>query len=382
MKSLKRLLIIALSLAIMLGMFTACGDKNTDDADSKADSTMDSSVADDASADQDSADDATSEEASDESSEAEADSDDTTSEDSVLTDDTTIRIGGLKGPTTMGLVKLMEDFDNGNAVCNYDFTVEAAADAITPLLVKGELDMIAIPANVASIIYNNTKGAVQVLAINTLGVLYIVEKGLSIESVADLKGKTIYATGKGTTPEYSLRYLLTANGLDPDKDVAIEWKSEATEVVAHLANSDDGIAMLPQPFVTVAKSQIPELEVVLDLNEEWNKTENGSMMVTGVTIVRKAFAEEHPELIAAFLEEYKESAEYIVANPAEASAWVEARIGVKAPIAEKAIPYCNINLISDNDMKAKLEGYLGILFEQNPKSIGGAMPADDFYYEG
>ncbi|MBE6678448.1 MAG: ABC transporter substrate-binding protein [Ruminococcaceae bacterium] len=296
-------------------------------------------------------------------------------------DETVIRIGGLKGPTTMGLVKLMEDFSDKKTACNYDFKVEAAADALTPLLIKGELDMIAIPANVASVLYNKTNGGVQVLAINTLGVLYIVERGNSISSVADLKGKTIYATGKGTTPEYSLRYILSKNGLDPDEDVEIVWKTEATEVVAQLANTEGGIAMLPQPFVTVAQNQITELEIALNLNDEWSAADDSTSMVTGVTIVRKEFAAEHPELIKAFLAEYKASTEYIVANPAEAAPWVEAKIGVKAPIAQKAIPYCNISHITGADMKAKLSGYLGVLFEQNAQSVGGKLPADDFYYE-
>ena len=298
----------------------------------------------------------------------------------VITDDVAIRIGGLKGPTTMGLVKLMQDFENGNAVCDYEFKVEAAADAITPLLIKGELDMVAIPANVASVLYNKTKGAVQVLGINTLGVLYIVQNGASIENVKNLKGRTIYATGKGTTPEYTLRYILKENGLDPDKDVNIVWKSEATEVVAAMKSGTASVAMLPQPYVTVAQTQIQSLNIVLNLNDEWEAV-SGKSMVTGVTVVRKEFAEAHPELIKAFLNEYKASTEYIVDNPAELAPMVEEKIGVKAAVAQTAIPYCNIKLVTGSEMKSMLSNYLKVLFEQNAQSIGGAMPADDFYYE-
>lgn len=312
--------------------------------------------------------------ASDESSEGSVD------ESSFDADAVTIRIGGLKGPTSMGLVKLMQDNDEEKSVLNYDFTVEATADMITPLLVKGELDMAAIPANLASILHNNTDGKVQVLAINTLGVLYVVEKNAGVTTLADLKGKTIYATGKGSTPEYNLRYLLSEAGLDPDKDLTIEWKSEPTEVVALLKNSDSGVAMLPQPFVTVAQTQVEGLKTAINLNDEWNKLENGSMMVTGVLVARTEFVQNNNAYVDAFLAEYKASIEYINVNPKEASAWVEERIGVKAAIAEKAVPNCNLSYVDGGDMKAALNGYLNVLFEQNPKSIGGKMPADGFFY--
>ena len=166
----------------------------------------------------------------------------------------TIRIAGLKGPTSIGLVKVMNDNADGKAANKYEFTIAGSADEITPKLNKGELDMAAIPANLASVLYNNTNGAIKVLAINTLGVLYIVEKGDTVKSVADLKGKTIYATGKGSTPEYTLRYILSKNGVDPDNDVTIEWQSEPTAVVPLLKANDNAIAMLPQPYVTVAQS--------------------------------------------------------------------------------------------------------------------------------
>lgn len=293
---------------------------------------------------------------------------------------TTIRIGGLKGPTSMGMVKLMEDAEKGATENNYEFTVEATADMITPKLVKGELDMVAVPANLASVLYNKNEGKFQVIALNTLGVLYVVEKNSNISTLTDLKGKTVYATGKGSTPEYNLRYLLTQAGVDPDKDLTIEWKNEPNEVVALLKTADSGVAMLPQPYVTVAKSQVEGLNTAVNLNEEWNKLNNGSMMVTGVMIVRKEFAEANKGAIDAFLKEYKASTEYINANAEEASAWVEKRIGVKAAVAKQAIPYCNITFISGTEMKNALSGYLNVLFEQKAESVGGKMPGDDFYY--
>ena len=295
-------------------------------------------------------------------------------------DDTTIRVGGLKGPTTMGMVKLLDDAENGTSGLSVDFTMAASADELTPKLLQGELDILAAPANLASVLYNKSEGKVQFAAINTLGVLYIVEKGEEgITSFADLKGKTIYATGKGSTPEYALNYLLTQNGVDPENDVTIEWKSEPTEVVSLLAGQESGIAMLPQPFVTVAKGQVEGLEVALDLTKEWEALDNGSMLITAGLIVRKAFAEEHPDALAAFLKEYEASTTYINEHVEEGAALVEKYDIVKAAVAKQAIPACNITYLDGEEMKAALSGYLQILFDQNPQAVGGAMPGDDFY---
>ncbi|NCB41574.1 MAG: ABC transporter substrate-binding protein [Clostridia bacterium] len=291
-----------------------------------------------------------------------------------------IRIGGLRGPTSMGMVSLMEAAEAGEAFNSYTFTIAGSADELTPKLIKGELDIAAVPANLAAVLYNNTNKEIELLAVNTLGVIYIVEKGDNIQSFQDLKGKTIYGTGKGSTPEYALRYLLLENGIDPDKDVAIEWKSEPAEIVAILAESEGGIAMMPQPYVTVVQSQVEGLRIALDLTEEWDALKNGSTLITGVLVVRREFAQQYPEQIAAFLDEYKLSTEYVNANVSEAALLVEKFDIVKAAIAEKAIPYCNIVYMDGAEMKAAMQGYLNVLFDQNPKAVGGAMPMDDFYY--
>ena len=293
---------------------------------------------------------------------------------------TLIRIGGLTGPTSIGMVKIMSDAEAGEADNDYEFTIAGSADELTPLLIRGELDMAAVPANLASVLYNNTDGAVQILAVNTLGVLYIVETGDGVGSLADLKGNTIYATGKGSTPEYTLRYLLEQNGINPDSDVTIEWKSEPTEVVALLKGGADGVAMLPQPYVTAAQNQVEGLRIAVDLNDEWEKADTGSKLLTGTMVVRKEFAEAHPEAISAFLAEYKESIDYVNANVAEAAPLVEKYGIATAAIAEKAIPYCNITYMAGDEMKAAMETYLGVLFDKNPTSVGGALPDDGFYY--
>ena len=296
------------------------------------------------------------------------------------TEKETIRIAGLKGPTSIGLVKVMKDNTDGSAANKYEFIIAGSADEITPKLNKGELDMAAIPANLASILYNNTNGGIKVLAINTLGVLYIVEKGNTVQTVADLKGKTIYATGKGSTPEYTLRYILSKNGLDPDNDVTIEWQSEPTAVVPLLKANDNAIAMLPQPYVTVAQTSVEGLNIVLDLTKEWEKIEGSGTLITGVLVARTEFVEKHPDAVAKMLEEYVASSEYVNANVDDAAALVEEFDIFKAAIAKKAIPYCNIKVITGNEMKTSLSSYLAVLFEQNAKAVGGKLPDDAFYY--
>ncbi len=289
----------------------------------------------------------------------------------------TVRIASLKGPTSMGLVQLMNAEETSN---NYEFTVEATADAITPALVRGEIDIALVPANLASVLYNKTEGGVQVIAINTLGVLYVVDTGNSINTVEDLRGKTIFSTGQGTTPEFALNYVLAGNGIDPKNDVTIEFKSEATEVVSAMLQTENAVAVLPQPFVTSVLMQNENARIALSLTDEWNAIGDGSAMITGVAIVRTEFAKENPEAVQNFLAEYGVSTAYVNENPAEAAEWiVELEIVGKAAIAEKAIPNCNIVCITGEEMQTKLSGYLGALYGQDPASVGGNLPGEDFY---
>ncbi len=291
-----------------------------------------------------------------------------------------IRLGGLKGPTSMGMVKLLDDAENGRSKSTVEFTMAVSGDELAPKLLKGDLDVAAVPANLASVLYHNSDGAVQFVAVNTLGVLSIVETGgEDVQSVADLKGQTIYATGKGTTPEYALRYLLSENGVDPDRDVTIEWMNEPTETVAKMAQAEHAVAMLPQPFVTVAGGQLSNFRIALDLTEEWERLENGSRLITAGLVVRKEFAEAHPEALKTFLEEYKASADYLNENLAEGAALVEKYDIVKAAVAEKAIPGCNVTYLDGEGMKTAMEGYLQVLYDANPKAVGGSLPDDGFY---
>lgn len=286
----------------------------------------------------------------------------------------------LKGPTAMGMVKMMSDGDEA-----YDFTIAAAIDEVTPLLVKGDVDIAAVPANVSSVLYNNTEGKVSVLAINTLGVLYIVENGDTVESFEDLRGRTIYASGKGATPEYALNYLLNANGIDPETDVTIEYKSEHTECLASLLANEGSVAMLPQPFVTTAQMKQPNVRVALDMNAEWDRVQEGSdhpsAMLTGVVVARTAFIEENPDAVNAFLDAYKESVAFANENIEETAALIGQYDIVTEEVAKVALPYCGITYIDGEDMQTRLSGYLQVLIDQDPSSVGGALPDEDFYYQ-
>ena len=291
-----------------------------------------------------------------------------------------LRIAGLKGPTTMGLVNLLSMEQAGTAAMDYDLQLYGAADEIVPLLIKGELDMAAIPANLAATLYQKTSGGIQAVAVNTLGVLYVVEQGDTVHSMADLKGRTILSTGKGTTPEYVLRYLLTANGIDPDKDVDIQYYSEATEVTAQMASTQDAIAVLPQPYVTAAGLKDDTLRVALDLTAEWDKAAD-TQLITGVTVVRKAYAEEHPDVVAAFLADYAQSVNAANTDLEGTAALCEEQgVVAKAAIAKKALPNCNIVCLTGEELKADVSGYLQVLYDADPAAVGGTLPGEDFYW--
>ena len=286
-----------------------------------------------------------------------------------------IKLGALKGPTAMGMAQILDDE-------NYNVSIVASPDEIVPMIVQGQVDIAAVPANLASVLYNKTQKQISVLAVNTLGVLYLVENGDGIQSVEELMGKTIYASGNGATPEYALNSVLEANGIDPVSDVTIEYKSEHAEVVSALAADNTAVGLLPQPFVTTALAKNEQLRVALDLNELWETgKDDGSKLVTGAVVVRNEFLEAHKDEVAHFMDAYKKSVDF-VNNKADAAAEIiGAHDIVASEIAAKAIPECSIVFIEGAEMKTMLSGYLETLNAQNPETIGGTMPDDAFYYE-
>ncbi|MCR5384286.1 MAG: ABC transporter substrate-binding protein [Saccharofermentans sp.] len=295
-------------------------------------------------------------------------------------DDTFVRVGSLKGPTTIGIVNLMDKASNGTSEGKYEFTMSAAPDEITAKIVSGDIDIALVPANLASVLYNKTEGGITAIDINTLGVLYCVTGDTSITSVKDLSGKKVITTGQGATPEYSLRYLLDQNGIT---DCEIEFKSESTEVAAVLAEDPSQIAVLPQPFVTVACAQNEAISIAFSLEEEWQLTTGGLGMVTGVTVVRNDFLKAHPEAVKTFIKEHGESVNAANSDlDTTASLVVANEIIGKEPLAKKAIPFCNVVCMTGDSVKNNLAPYLEVLYNSDPKSVGGKLPGDEFYYKG
>mgnify|MGYP002765963986 CR=1 FL=1 len=289
-------------------------------------------------------------------------------------DDTEIRIAALKGPTGMGMVKLADKQNYPN----YTVSIEASPDALNPQIISGEVDVAAVPVNLASVLYNKLDGDISVLAVSTLGVLYVVEAGSEVNSVADLAGKTVYATGQGATPEYILNYLLDKNGVAGS--VEVNYVGEHAALATMLADGSAEIGMLPEPNVTSTLAGNDNLRIALNLTEEWNKV-CSTELVQGVVIARKSFVNEHPEAIEQFLREYEKSSAFVNENIDEAAKLiVDAGILGNVEIAKKAIPNCNISFSKGEAMHKAVEGMLTVLFEANPKSIGGKLPDKDFYY--
>lgn len=289
-------------------------------------------------------------------------------------DDTEIRIAALKGPTGMGMVKLADKQNYPN----YTVSIEASPDALNPRIISGEVDVAAVPVNLASVLYNKLDGDISVLAVSTLGVLYVVEAGSEVNSVADLAGKTVYATGQGATPEYILNYLLDKNGVSGS--VEVNYVGEHAALATMLADGSAEIGMLPEPNVTSTLAGNDNLRIALNLTEEWNKV-CSTELVQGVVIARKSFVNEHPEAIEQFLREYEKSSAFVNENIDEAAKLiVDAGILGNVEIAKKAIPNCNISFSKGEAMHKAVEGMLTVLFEANPKSIGGKLPDKDFYY--
>lgn len=297
----------------------------------------------------------------------------------VPTERTEVSFGILKGPTGIGASQLLEKNSTDETLNKYNVTLAAEATDIVSQIASGALDIAAVPTNAAAALYNKTSGGIKIIALNTAGVLYILEKGSSIASVADLKGKTIYAVGQGANPEYVLNYILKENGLQPGSDVTIEFLDSA-ELTAKAASGDVEVCMLPVPAATTVLVKNADFRSALNLSEEWDKLNNGSVLTMGCVVVRTEYYNEHADVIEDFLKEYEASIDWVKANPQEAGELCEKfEIVANKAIAAKAIPDCNLIFVAGKDIKPAIEGYYKVLFEADPKSIGGALPGDDFY---
>ena len=294
---------------------------------------------------------------------------------------TAIRIAAMRGPTALGLLHLMEQQELGNTRNDYSFTILSMPDYLPPLLVRGEVDIAALPGNLASILYNQLDGDIQVLAIVTLGVLHIVDTTGEINSIADLAGRTIFVSGEGATPEFALNYVLMQNGLTPHVDVDIQFRVEHTEIAAMLSAGTAQIALLPEPFISTVLNQVDELRIALDLTEEWNRVQPDFGLIMSVVIGRRSFLEENPDAIAILLQDYAASIQFVTSNiPQAAQLAAQFEIIPNPAIAEAALPRTHITFISGQQMKQNLMGFYGVLYSQSTRSIGGRLPDENFFF--
>lgn len=296
---------------------------------------------------------------------------------------TTVRVATLSGPTGIGMVQLFEKDEAGESGNNYEFTIVSDPTEIVGLIASGSVDVAAVPTNLAANLYKKTSGGVKLAAVNTLGVLHLLDSTGTIQSVEDLRGKTVYATGEGSTPEYVLNYILAQNGLTVGTDVQVVYKSEHSELATLCINGDVEIAMLPEPFVTNVMSKTDAFKKAVNLSEAWADASDDTLLPMGGVVVTKSFLENNAGAFGVFMDEYAHSVTYVNENPSAAAQSVE-KYGIlpSAAVAEKAIPNCNIVYVTGSDMKDAVSAYYGILLAADPASIGGSLPEDGLYYVG
>jgi len=290
-----------------------------------------------------------------------------------------VTVAGLKGPTSIGMIKMIDEKALNSDGYKVDYIAESAPDALTGKIISGEVQISSVPINLASVLYNKTKGEVQLMAVNTIGNLYIVGSD-EIKSVKDLEGKTLGMSAKGSTPDYAMNYILKQNGLEGkvELDYVLDHATLAQAVIAE----DTKIALLPQPFVTQTMMKNSNVKMLLDLNEEWKTVTDGSSeLFTGCIVVNKEFAANNKEFVAEFLKQYEQSVNWVNSNPSDASKLVEKNeIMPSAALVEKAIPYCGITYKAANGIKDNINSFYKVLFDSNPASVGGKLPDEDFYY--
>ncbi len=297
-------------------------------------------------------------------------------------EEVTVRLAGMTGPTSIGMVKLLKEDANGTSAVDYEFTLAQSGADIRAKLLQGEVDIAAIPANLAVNLYNNTEGKVTLLAVNTLGVVSILEKGNTVTGFADLAGKTVYApsTAKGAIPELVFRYFLSVNGVN-EADVDVQW-IDATALAAKLKTEEGVLVLSPQPNATAILKNVEGAREALNLNDEWKKLNNGTEYITGVVVARTAFLEKHTDLVDAFLAEYEASIDYANQSVADTAALVSEFniLAVPVPVITEAIPACHIAFMDGEEMKAAVGAYVDLLFDLAPAAFGSAKPNDGFYY--
>ena len=294
-----------------------------------------------------------------------------------------IHIAAMNGPTLMGLGHLY-NAENGKADSKYTFTKEGTPDAVVAGLANKTFDAACLPANTAAIVFNTDSIDIQVAAISMLGVLYVVQKAGTpvIANLADLSGQTVYLTSQGSTPDVAFRYLLAQNNIN---NVKLEFETEGSIIAAGIktANSKYDYALLPQPAATVASSGPGAATEAIHLSGEWKKFHPESDIITAVLVVRTAYIKNNRAAFEKFLEDYRKSVEFVTdARNLDISAGYVVDMGIvpALPLAKAALLKCGITFIRAEEMRTSLSQFYQVLYDQNPRSIGGKIPSQKFYY--
>lgn len=289
-----------------------------------------------------------------------------------------LEVAALNGPTGIGMVQMLEEME-GAENPKYNIVLYQSPDEIVGKVVSGELDIACVPSNLGAVLYNKTEGGIKLLGMNTLGVLYIVENGQTVQNIEDLKGKTILSSGKDSTPEFVLNYILNEAGLVPGEDVTVEFMGNHSDIASKLMAEEGTIALLPQPFVTTVLAKDENIRMAIDVNEAWNNL-NQMDLPMGIIVANANVVKDNAKGIEAFLEDYEASVKFVDENLEDAAALVE-KFGIvpNAALAKVAIPKCNIVYRDSSDSEDSLNKFYEILEQANPKAVGGKLPDEAFY---
>lgn len=289
-----------------------------------------------------------------------------------------LEVAALNGPTGIGMVQMLEEME-GAENPKYNIVLYQSPDEIVGKVVSGELDIACVPSNLGAVLYNKTEGGIKLLGMNTLGVLYIVENGQTVQNIEDLKGKTILSSGKDSTPEFVLNYILNEAGLVPGEDITVEFMGNHSDIASKLMAEEGTIALLPEPFVTTVLAKDENIRMAIDVNEAWNSL-NQMDLPMGIIVANANVVKDNAKGIEAFLKDYEASVKFVDENLEDAAALVE-KFGIvpNAALAKVAIPKCNIVYRDSSDSEDSLNKFYEILEQANPKAVGGKLPDEAFY---
>jgi|LGOV01.1.fsa_nt_gb NitT/TauT family transport system substrate-binding protein len=301
--------------------------------------------------------------------------------ENIENDKTFIKVAAPIGSPTLSIIKMFKDSLMIGSNTEVAYECVKSPDLMASKIMSGEIDIALVPSNLAIKMYN--KGIdYKYAATGVWGVLYIISSE-DITTWEDLKGKEINIIGRGLTPDIVTRYLLKANGLEPDKDVKFNYVNGASELAQLFISGESTLSIMPEPMLSKVMMKKCDTKIVLDLQEEWTKVSgnNDSYPQAGI-FIKNELIENHPELVEEFLLKYEESIKWVNENPSLAGEYSEEfKTGLNAELVKKAIKRSNISYKNAIDSEKALISYYEVLLNFSPDTIGGKLPDDNFYYK-